>query len=112
MSVSSIAFVGDRDSVWGFRAFGVDVYPTADASEAREALERAVEDGHSVVFITEDAYEACAEQIARYRDTALPTVTVLPGVTGSRGVAAREIHRATSAAIGADILGEPGGGAE
>jgi V/A-type H+-transporting ATPase subunit F len=107
--VSRIAFVGDRDSVWGFRAFGVDVYPVAEMNEAREVLERAVADEHAVVFVTEDVYEACAEQIAGYRDQAMPTVTVLPGVTGSRGVAAREIHQAVSAAIGADILGEPAG---
>jgi len=46
--------------------------------------------------------------VAKYRDLALPTVTVLPSVTGSRGLAAREIHGAVSAAIGADILGESG----
>jgi V/A-type H+-transporting ATPase subunit F len=110
--MSKIAFVGDRDSVWGFRGLGVDVYPVADESEAREALERAAGGEHAIVFVTEDVYEACPEDIARYRDQALPTVTVLPGVTGSRGIAAGEIKRAVSAAIGADILGEPSGDAD
>lgn len=106
--MSRIAFVGDRDSVWGFRGLGVDTYPVADESEAREALERATDKDRAIVFVTEDVYEACEEDIAGYRDQALPTITVLPGVTGSRGIAAGEIKRAASAAIGADILGEPG----
>ncbi|MBN2565080.1 MAG: hypothetical protein JXB46_05165 [Candidatus Eisenbacteria bacterium] len=107
--MSRIAFIGDRDSIWGFRAFGVAVYPIASAEEAREALDEAIRDGHLVVFLTEDVYEACGEQVAEYRELALPTLTVLPSVTGSRGIAATQIHQAVSSAIGVDILGEPGG---
>jgi V/A-type H+-transporting ATPase subunit F len=106
--MSKIAFIGDRDSVWGFRAFGIDVYPVADPAEAGEAFEAAVESAHAIIFVTEDVYESCGELISKYRDLALPTVTVLPSVTGSRGLAATEIHEAVSAAIGADILGESG----
>ena len=104
--MSKIAFIGDRDSVWGFRAFGIDVLPVSGTDEAGAALEAAVAGAHAVIFVTEDVYEACGEQVARYRDLALPTVTVLPSVTGSRGLAATEIHEAVSAAIGADILGD------
>jgi V/A-type H+-transporting ATPase subunit F len=107
--MSRIAFIGDRDSVWGFGALGVDVYPVSDSVAAKDALEQAVRDTHDVIFVTEDVYEACSEQVTEYRDLALPTVTVLPGVAGSRGIAATEIRHAVSAAIGADILGEPGG---
>ena len=104
--MSKIAFIGDRDSVWGFRAFGIAAFPVAGPEEARAAFATAVEGAHAIIFVTEDVYEACAEQVAKYRDLALPTVTVLPSVTGSRGLAAKEIHGAVSAAIGADILGE------
>lgn len=102
--MSKIAFIGDRDSVWGFVAFGIAAFPVSTQDEAREAFDGAVQSAHSIIFVTEDVYEACAEQIAEYRDLALPTVTVLPGVTGSRGLAAAEIHQAVSAAVGADIL--------
>ena len=106
--MSKIAFIGDRDSVWGFKTFGIDVYPAADSSQAKEALESAVASAHAIIFVTEDVYESCGDLVSKYRDLALPTVTVLPSVTGSRGLAATEIHEAVSAAIGADILGEPG----
>ncbi len=102
--MSRIAFIGDRDSVWGFRALGMTALPVAGAGEAREALAGAVRDGHAIIFVTEDVYETCSEEIAAYRDQALPTVTVLPSVRGSRGFATAEIHRAVSAAVGADIL--------
>jgi V/A-type H+-transporting ATPase subunit F len=103
-----IAFIGDRDSVWGFRAFGIRAVPAGDAAEAKEALSSAIDEGFSIIFVTEDVYEAAAELIERYRDEALPTITVLPSVTGSRGLIAAEIQRAVSAAVGADILGESG----
>ena len=107
--MSRIAFIGDRDSVWGFRALGVTALSVVDPEEAREALAEATRDGHAIIFVTEDVYEACSEAIAGYRDQALPTITVLPSVRGSRNLIAREIHRAVSAAVGADILGEAGG---
>ncbi len=106
--MSKIAFIGDRDSVWGFKAFGVTVLPAAGVEEAQNAFKAAVQQGHAVIFVTEDVYEVCAEQIAEYRDQALPTVTVLPSVKGSRGIATAEIHRAVSAAVGADILSVSG----
>jgi V/A-type H+-transporting ATPase subunit F len=104
--MSKIAFIGDRDSVWGFRAFGIAALPVADAGEARETLAAAVKKGYAIIFVTEDVYEACSEQIGEYRDLPIPTVTVLPNVRGSRGLAAAEIHQAVSAAIGADILAD------
>jgi V/A-type H+-transporting ATPase subunit F len=104
--MSKIAFIGDRDSVWGFRAFGIDVYPVSDPTEAGEALRAAAGSAHAIIFVTEDIYESCGDLISEYRALALPTVTVLPSVTGSRGLAATEIHEAVSAAIGADILGD------
>ncbi len=102
--MSKIAFIGDRDSVWGFAAFGISARPVTDDEHAREVLAATVREGTSIIFVTEDVYEACSEQIAEYRDLALPTITVLPNVKGSRGVAATEIREAVSAAVGADIL--------
>ena len=104
--MSKIAFIGDRDSVWGFKALGVAVFPVVGSEEASAALQAAVDGAHAIIFVTEDVYEACPELVSKYRDLALPTVTVLPSVTGSRGLAATEIHEAVSAAIGADILGD------
>jgi len=106
--MADIAFIGDRDSVWGFAAFGISVRTVSGADEARTAFDEAVREGTSVIFVTEDVHEACAEQIGELKDQALPTVTVLPGVTGSRGLAAAEIRAAVSAAVGADIFGEGG----
>jgi V/A-type H+-transporting ATPase subunit F len=106
--MSRIAFIGDRDSVWGFRAFGVTVWPVSTPDEARAALTEAAGGGYGVIFVTEDVYEACPDEIAKHRDRALPAVIVLPGVTGSRGLAATEIHEAVSAAVGADILADAG----
>ncbi len=106
--MAEIAFIGDRDSVWGFAAFGIAVRAVTGADEARKAFGEVVRDGTSVIFVTEDVHEACAEQIGELRDQALPTVTVLPGVTGSRGLATAEIRAAVQAAVGADIFGEDG----
>jgi len=107
--MSDIAFIGDRDTVWGFGAFGIRAIPVVGRDEAREAFSTAVKESTAVIFVTEDVHEHCEDLIAEHRDAALPAITVLPSVHGSRGTAATEIHRAVSAAVGADILTEKAG---
>ena len=84
--MSKIAFIGDRDSVLGLRALGVVAVPVSTPDEARAGFGAAVTGGYAIIFVTEDMYEACADQIAELRDQALPTVTVLlsPPCTPSR----------------------------
>lgn len=102
--MSSIAFIGDLDSVWAFTAFGVSMFAVTGGEEARAAFADAAGQDYALIFVTEDVYEACEDQITELRDRALPAVTVLPNIRGSRGLAAAEIHRAVGAAVGADIL--------
>jgi len=70
--MSKIAFIGDRDSVLGLRALGIAALPVSTPDEARATFGEAVAAGHAVIFVTEDVYEACADQIAEHRDQALP----------------------------------------
>ena len=89
-----IAVIGDRDSVLGFRALGLDVFPTEDTDAGRRTLHRLAQEAYAVIYITE---------IARYKDAPLPAVILIPGKTGSLGIAGAALHDAVERAVGADI---------
>ena len=47
-----IAVLGDRDSVLGFKALGLDVVFVEDADTAREALHRLAREDYAIIYIT------------------------------------------------------------
>ena len=94
-----IAVIGDRDSVLGFRALGLDVFPTEDTDAGRRTLHRLAQEDYAVIYITEQL----TAEIARYKDASLPAVILIPGKTGSLGIAGAALHDAVERAVGADI---------
>ena len=53
MANYKIAVLGDRDSVLGFKALGLEVFPAENAEEARPVLHQLARGGYAVVYLTE-----------------------------------------------------------
>ena len=53
---SSIAALGDADTVFAFKAVGADAYPVANEAEAREKL-RLLARNYDIIFIIEQFAE-------------------------------------------------------
>jgi len=102
--MSKIAMIGDRDSIWPFKAFGVSLYLLKSMDEAKEALKRALSQDHAIIFVTEEVFKACREEIYEVQDRPTPAITILPSLRGSQGLGMEEIKEAVRKAIGAEIL--------
>ena len=98
-----IAVLGDRDSVLGFKALGLEVVFAEDAETARQALHRLAREDYAVIYITEQLAQAISGEIARYQDAVTPAVILIPGKTGSLGLGQAALKRAVERAVGADI---------
>ena len=48
-----IGVIGDRDSVLGFQALGLEVCPAENAEEARQALHRMAKENFAILYLTE-----------------------------------------------------------
>ncbi len=99
-----VAVMGDRDSVLGFRALGLDVFPCEEASEARKLLHQLAREDYAVVYITEQLSTLISQEIERYKDRMTPAVILIPGRSGSLGLGAGALQSAVERAVGADIL--------
>lgn len=99
-----IAVLGDRESVLGFKALGLDVYPAETVDEAREILHRLAKENCAVVYLTEQFGARMEAEIARYKDQLTPAIILIPGKEGSLGIGMANVKRAVERAVGADIL--------
>ena len=103
IAMSKIAVLGDRDSVLGFRALGLAVFPVNSAEEAAKELSHLAKANYAIIYITEQLAQQLTAEIARYKDAPLPAVILIPGKTGSLGIAGAALHDAVERAVGADI---------
>lgn len=99
-----IAVLGDRESVLGFKALGLDVYPAETVEEAKETLHRLARENCAVVYLTEQFGSQMEAEIARYKDQLTPAIILIPGKEGSLGIGMANVKRAVERAVGADIL--------
>lgn len=99
-----IGVVGDRDSVLGFQALGLSVFPAEGADEARAILHRLAKEDYGVIYLTETLAAQMEQDIARYQDAPTPAIILIPGKEGSLGIGMRNIKAAVERAVGADIL--------
>ena len=99
-----IAVVGDWNSIMGFRALGLETYPTADVEEAKEVVRTLAKEECAVIYLTEQLAKDMEDVLARYKDAIRPAIILIPGREGSLGIGKANIQRAVERAVGADIL--------
>jgi len=99
-----IAVLGDRDSVLGFKALGLDTFPADTVEEAKTVLHRLAREEYAVVYLTEGYAARMEEEIARYKDSLTPAVILIPGKEGPLGIGMENVKRSVERAVGADIL--------
>ena len=99
-----IAVLGDRDSIYGFAALGLEVFPTASAEEGAKALRNLCEQDYAVIYITEAMAEELAPELERCRENLLPAVIPIPGVHGNTGMGIQMVKHSVEQAVGSDFI--------
>jgi V/A-type H+-transporting ATPase subunit F len=99
-----VAVLGDKDSVMGFLALGIDIFPVYDADEIKKTIHKLVEEEYAIIYITEKATLLAREVIDRYKDNELPAIIVIPGIQGSMGIGMNEVRQSAKRATGMDLL--------
>lgn len=99
-----VAVVGDRDSVLGFRALGVNVFTTIEADETRRIVDKLAKENYGVIFITEQLANLIPETIERYNNAVVPAVILIPSNQGTLGIGMDRINKNVEKAVGSNIL--------
>lgn len=91
----------------GFKALGLDVFPAANADEAREtlrALTRDSADTYAIIYIEENFAQALSKEIGAFKDKPTPAIILIPGREGPLGLGQSALRSAVEKAVGTDIL--------
>lgn len=104
MLMYKVGIVGDKDSILGFLALGIDIVPAYDAEEIKKSIHKLAEAEYAIIYITEQASLLAKDYIARYKERQTPAIIVIPGIGGSMGLGMNAIRESSKRAIGADIL--------
>ena len=99
-----IGIIGDKQSVQGFKAVGLDVFDCNTKEEAKNTLHKIAGDNYAIIYVTESFYDQIKESIFEYNNERLPAIIPIPGMQGSQGIGLYNIKKAVEKAVGADIL--------
>ncbi len=99
-----IAVMGDRDSIYGFAALGMEPVPVKETSEAVRKLREMVDGQYAVIYMTEELGSQIRNEIDRYREYELPAIILIPGTSGNTGLGMEQVRRSVIQAVGSDII--------
>ncbi|MCI9274015.1 MAG: V-type ATP synthase subunit F [Clostridiales bacterium] len=99
-----VAVIGDRDSIYGFAALGLDVFPVSELIEAGKTLRQLAEGNYAVIFITESLAQGLERELDHYRNLPLPAIIPIPGVSGNTGMGVKMVKKSVEQAVGSDII--------
>jgi V/A-type H+-transporting ATPase subunit F len=98
------AVIGSRESVSGFAALGLNVFPETEPEKIAKLINKLAQNDFAVIYITEAAANGVSDTISKYRSQKLPAIIMIPGVTGNTGEGMRNLHESVEKAVGSDIL--------
>lgn len=102
-----IGVIGGRETVIGFKALGLEVFPVSNEREAQEVfrnLTRAEKQEYAIIYLEESYFEALAAEISKFNDCPTPAIILIPGRDGSLGLGQSALKAAVERAVGSDIL--------
>ena len=99
-----IAVIGAYDSIYGFAALGLDIFPVSEPEEAKSKFQQLAGGTYAVIYITEALAAQLEQEIEKYREEILPAIIQIPGVSGNTGAGILEVKKSVEKAVGSDIL--------
>lgn len=102
--MKKIGAIGDRQSVQGFAALGIDVCAAVDEGEIRRHINSMAKEGYAVIFITEQAAALAEETIGKFATAPFPAIIPIPGNRGTTGIGMERIRKNVEKAVGTNIF--------
>lgn len=99
-----IGVIGDKQSVLGFKAVGLNVFDCSSKEEARQRLKAIADENYAIIYITDSLYDEIKDTVYEYNEKRLPAIIPIPSMKGTTGIGLANIKKAVEKAVGADIL--------
>lgn len=97
-----IAVVGDKESILGFSAIGMDIYPAYD-EDIKKIIPKLIEENYAIIYITEDVSIKAEKYLEKLRKNKIPAIVTIPNNSGSLGYGSKRIKEMVQKAVGIEI---------
>ena len=99
-----IAVMGDYDSIYGFSALGLDIYPVKEKDEAKQTLKKLALGEYAIIYVVESLAKNLSEEIDKHKESISPAIILIPGISGNTGEGVAQVKSFVEQAVGSDIL--------
>ncbi|MCQ2514156.1 MAG: V-type ATP synthase subunit F [Ruminococcus sp.] len=100
-----IAVIGDSESIKGFGAIGLDIFPCDDVENVAQLFRKIADgDNYAIIYLTEELFAQIEKERKRYEDRITPAVIPIIGVKGNNGIGSKRLSAFVEQAVGSDIL--------
>lgn len=103
-----IAVIGGRETVMGFKALGLDVFPVENHDAARHTLRDITRtsgsDEYAIIYLEENLAVELETEINKFKSVPSPAIILIPGREGPLGLGQSALRAAVEKAVGSDIL--------
>lgn len=99
-----IAVMGDTESIKGFAALGLEIYPCDNDDGADDLFRKITAADYGIVYVTERLALLLKKDIERLNSRQGISVVPIPGVSGNNGYGTASLKTAVEKAVGSDII--------
>ena len=96
--MSKVAVMGDYDSIYGFSALGIDIYPVKEKDAGKKLLKKLTLGEYAIIYVTESLAKEIREEIDKHKES------ISPGISGNTGEGVAQVKSFVEQAVGSDIL--------
>ena len=101
----NIAVLGDSESIKGFSAIGLDIFPCDTYDDASRILRNLADsDEYSIIYVTEEFFNNIEKERSRYEGQITPAIIPIPGVKGNENTGTKRLSSFVEKAVGSDII--------
>ncbi len=98
-----IAVVGDKESIFGFSAIGMDIYPAYEEDEIKSLIPKLIEENYAIIYITENVSIKAEKYLEKLQKNKIPAIITIPSNTGSLNYGENRIKEMVQKAVGIEI---------
>lgn len=98
-----VAAIGDRESVSGFKAIGMEVFSPFSKDDLKAILGELCNKDYAIIYITEEFASFCKDIIRKYEDKISPAIILIPGVKNNTGEGMRLVNQSIEKAVGSQL---------
>lgn len=98
-----IAVVGDKESIFGFSAIGMDMYPAYEEDDVKEIIPKLMEENYAIIYITEQVSIKAEKYLEKLKTNKIPAIVTIPSNTGSLQYGETRIKELVQKSVGIEI---------